>query len=59
MIWDCNWTPCKDDLREPFCPIMYPNMSVKELWDHNKRWEESKVKNYFNNKRDVEETLKI
>lgn len=39
--------------------MAHPNMSIKELWGPNERWDESKVKSYFSDSRDVEDILKI
>lgn len=60
-IGDCSWIPFpyKDGLLKPYSPIVHLNISVKELWNRTKKWDESKVISYFVDTKNVEEKLKI
>lgn len=42
--WDYDWIPCKDGRRKPISPISNHMLSLKELWDSNKRWGKNKVR---------------
>lgn len=58
-VWDCNWILCREGICKPLFSIIHPNVSVKELWNLNKCWDKNKVRSYFSDNREVNESLKI
>lgn len=59
FVWRCNWIHSDEGLRKPFSSISTPDLRVKYLWDHEKKWVERLIRSTFSNFRDVESILKI
>ena len=58
-IWECNWIPCKQGLRKPFSSVVNPNLTVKDLWNGERKLNEAFIKNLSNNHNNVDDICKI
>lgn len=58
-MWGHNWIPCSEGLRKPLSNITNQNITVKDLWSIDKRWDEHVIKGNFNNPTELRDICKI
>lgn len=58
LVWNCKWIPCGEGMRNPFSNISIRNLYMKDLWNSNRKWDITKLQNYFNDSRVIDDILK-
>ena len=49
-VWKYNWFPFKQGLRKPFSSMANPNLTVKDLWNGERKWSETIIKSLLTTK---------